>query len=292
VTDAAATANGLEDDDCSSAPSWTRWFTTGAVVVAVVALVLTIWSVGPNQLLVQLAAIGWGFAGVLAIEAAATACDSAALSGFLGHGGRRPGYVYVLKAQIMGRAINAVTPLASLGEATKATVLMERTPSARAVGAVIRYNLASFGMKLAVISLGAPVCALLLDVPRWLDYLFVFGGLAAALVLAAGVWLVARGMLTSGVHVLRGVRLISAERADRWRAKASQVDRHLRADRRVPLRTRWSPVALLMPATSPADTSTTSVCQPRRSAHRRYMRNSISAQSCASVPPEPDWMSR
>ena len=51
-------------------------------------------------------------------------------------------------------------------------------------------------------------------------------------------------------------------------------------------------VALLIPATSASDTSISSVSNPRRSPHRRYIRNSISAQSCASVPPEPAWMSR
>ena len=46
-----------------------------------------------------------------------------------------------------------------------------------------------------------------------------------------------------------------------------------------------------MPATSPPETSISSVFQPRASHQRRYMRSSISAQSCASVPPAPAWMS-
>src|ERR1041385_6896135 len=49
-------------------------------------------------------------------------------------------------------------------------------------------------------------------------------------------------------------------------------------------------VALLMPASSPDCTSTSSADQPRRSKKRRYMRRSISAQSCDSVPPAPGWM--
>src|SRR6185436_10871948 len=51
-------------------------------------------------------------------------------------------------------------------------------------------------------------------------------------------------------------------------------------------------VALLMPATSPACESNTSASKPREAAHLRYMRNSICAQSWASVPPAPAWMSR
>ena len=49
-------------------------------------------------------------------------------------------------------------------------------------------------------------------------------------------------------------------------------------------------VAPLMPASSPGCRSTTSRLKPRRSNHRRYMRSSISAQSCDSVPPAPGWM--
>src|SRR5882672_5591560 len=51
-------------------------------------------------------------------------------------------------------------------------------------------------------------------------------------------------------------------------------------------------LALLIPATSPSLESMTSARKPCLSAHLRYMRMSICAQSCASVPPAPAWMSR
>ncbi len=47
-----------------------------------------------------------------------------------------------------------------------------------------------------------------------------------------------------------------------------------------------------MPATSPGFESMTSALKPRAAAHFRYMRSSICAQSWASVPPAPAWMSR
>jgi hypothetical protein len=50
-------------------------------------------------------------------------------------------------------------------------------------------------------------------------------------------------------------------------------------------------VALLMPATSPSDSSSTSALKPLRSQYFRYWRSSIDAQSQASVPPAPAWMS-
>src|SRR5918996_1354388 len=46
-------------------------------------------------------------------------------------------------------------------------------------------------------------------------------------------------------------------------------------------------VALLIPASSPGFTSSSSTSNPSRSAHRRYIRSSISAQSWDSVPPAP-----
>src|SRR5580700_2016609 len=47
-----------------------------------------------------------------------------------------------------------------------------------------------------------------------------------------------------------------------------------------------------MPATSPGLESITSQLKPRAAPQRRYIRSSICAQSCASVPPAPAWMSR
>ncbi len=51
-------------------------------------------------------------------------------------------------------------------------------------------------------------------------------------------------------------------------------------------------VALVIPAWSPAWMSWTSTAKPRRSAHRLYMRSSMSAQSHDSVPPAPAWRER
>jgi uncharacterized membrane protein YbhN (UPF0104 family) len=212
-----------------------------SVVFGLVALAVTVWSVGPRTLADQVASIGFGFAAIIAIEAAVTGCDGAALSGFLGSGGRRPSYFYVLRAQVIGRAINAVTPLASLGEATKATSLMERTSTPRAVGAVMRYNLATLGVRLSIVAIGAPICALVLDVPGWLAGLLVGGAVVSAGLLVGGVVLVRRGMLASAVSALRTLHLVSAARAKRWRGKLTEIDKHLRPPSGGDRRARWTP---------------------------------------------------
>jgi hypothetical protein len=50
-------------------------------------------------------------------------------------------------------------------------------------------------------------------------------------------------------------------------------------------------VAPLMPAVSPGVSSSICVLKPLRSAYFRYWRSSMLAQSQASVPPAPAWMS-
>jgi hypothetical protein len=243
ITAASRDAGGATAADEGAAPGWTRWFTRLSVVAGLIALAVTVWSVGPAVLWGRLLAIGIGFGAIIAIEAAVTGCDAAALSGFLGGGGRRPGYWYVLRAQVIGRAINAVTPLASLGEATKATTLMERTSTPRAIGAVMRYNLATLGVRLAIVAIGAPICALVLDVPIWLAWLLVGGAAVSAALLIAGVVLVKRGMLSSAVSALRTIRLVSAARAKKWGAKLKEIDRHLRPPSGGDRRARWTPAA-------------------------------------------------
>ncbi len=229
----------IPDDDDEPAPSWTRWFTLVSMVLAIIALTITIWTVGPSQLIAQFRRVGWWFAAIIGLEAVITCVDAAALSGFLGQGGRRPGYGHVLRAQLSGRAINAVTPLGSLGEATKATMLLERTSTSRAVAAVVRYNLASLGMLLLAITIGAPICALTLDLPRWMTLALVTGSAVGALLLVGGTVLVRRGMLVSLIDFFARLRVVPRRKVGPWRAKLAKIDHHLKG--RGSRRQRWTP---------------------------------------------------
>ena len=234
-----STSTDGDDSADKPAPKWTRIVTIVSVLAALVALTITIWSVGPRTLLGQLGSIGWGFAAVLAIEVLVTLCDSAALSGFLGAGGRRPSFFQVVKAQVAGRAVNSVTPLASIGEATKATSLMEGTSSRRAIGAVFHYNLASAGVRLLTIAIGAPICAAVLDLPHALAIGLYAGGAIAAAALVGGALLVRRGMLVSLVDAGRKLRILSAARAARWRKLVIDIDRQPQRSRQP--RSRFAP---------------------------------------------------
>ncbi|HVV85534.1 MAG TPA: lysylphosphatidylglycerol synthase transmembrane domain-containing protein [Kofleriaceae bacterium] len=245
MADAGCTAPDTEAPD-HPGPSWTRVFTIVSIVIAAVALAITVWSVGPHQLVSQLSSIGIGFAGVLAVEVLVTLCDSRAIYGFLGHGGRRcPPYLHVVRAQVTGRAINAVTPLGSLGEAAKATTLMERTSSRRAIAAVLHYNLAIIGVRLITIVVGAPVCALVLDLPHALAIGLYAGSLVSAMALIAGMLIVKRGTLVSLVDAGRAIHVLSKARADAWRARVKDIDRQpLRGGARS--RSRWAPTGWIV----------------------------------------------
>ncbi|MBK9036767.1 MAG: flippase-like domain-containing protein [Myxococcales bacterium] len=213
-------------------PRWARIFTIVASVIAAGALVFTLRQVGVGTVVDQLRAIGAWFVALVAIEVVSALCDALAISGFLGAAAPRSSFARVLHAQVAGRAINLVTPLASLGEATKVTLLMRDTETTRAVAAIARFTMVYVAINLGFIVLGAPVCALALPLPGWLTRT-LWVGTALAVVIGGGLALLLRaGMVTTVVHGLARARLISAARAERWRAKATALDGALRGDGR------------------------------------------------------------
>lgn len=209
-------------------PRWARRFTLIAGALAIALLAFTIHQVGPATLARELGAIGWWFTALIAIEIVAALCDALAISGFLGPAPPRSSFRRVLQAQVIGRAINLVTPLASVGEATKATLLMRDTASSRAAAAIGRFGLAYVIINLGLVTIGAPICAATLDLPAWLTRtLWVGTGLAIVLVIGATAWVQA-GLLASAVGALARLRLISPERAAGWRDRGARFDEELR----------------------------------------------------------------
>jgi Lysylphosphatidylglycerol synthase TM region len=217
----------------------------GSLAVAAIALVVTVGVVGPTTIAAQIEAIGPWFAVVLAIEIAATGCDAAALRHYLGAAAPRPSYLTVVKAQVTGRAINAVTPLGGLGEAAKVTTLLGETPPARAIAAVIRYDLAVIATSLVAIIAGAPVCAATLALPAWLVTALFAGAGVSAILLVGGALLIRRGMLSSLADALAGLHVVSPRRVARWRTRLVGIDELLRT--RAP-RGAWVPIAWVVAA--------------------------------------------
>jgi hypothetical protein len=211
-----------------SSPGWARWITYGSLVLALAALVWTIASVGPGVLLARLMMLGgWVFV-VIGIDLFVTPCDAGAIHAYLRPEQAKVGFPRVLMAQVAGRAVNVVTPLGSLGEVVKITMLMERLPQSRAVSAILLYNLVDLEISLLLIAIGSPLTVLLVDLPRSLQAaLLVAGGVAAvgAVGLPIVVW---RGILVKVVNAARRLRLITARRHAVWSRKMADVDEKLR----------------------------------------------------------------
>ena len=211
-------------------PAWVRWFTLAVTVFAIGALAVTVWTVGPRTLWGQLLKIGPWFGVIFALEVLATLCDVNILNGFLGRGGRRPGYRGVLKAQVAGRAINVVTPMASLGEATKVAILMRSTDPGRAVATVVRFNLSYIAANLLFIVLGAPLCAIFLDLPGWMEKTLWIGTGVAVSIAIALIVLVRAGLVASAIKVLRFFHLISRDRFGVWRDRLRKLDATMKGE--------------------------------------------------------------
>lgn len=171
--------------------------------------------------------IGAAFAVILALDLAAILLDARALHTFMRPEARMVSYWRVVAAQISGRAVNVVTPLGALGEATKLTMLVSHAPRVRVTSAIVLLNLANLYLSVTVMAIGTPITLLLVDLPRSLKLTVAIGlAIVIALMVALGV-LVHRGALTTIVALLRGVRIISAERLDSWRDRLREIDRQI-----------------------------------------------------------------
>lgn len=198
---------------------------------ALIALVVTVRSVGLRAIVAQLRVIGWWFVPIVALEVASAFADAATIHGFLGVGGPRPGFLRVLQAQVAGRAINLVTPMASLGEATKATMLMREASSRRAVAAIVRFNISYITVNLLVVLAGAPICALVLPLPDWLTRLLWIGSAGCAALGGALILLLRAGLLGTTIRAVRGLRLLSSATSVRLRERLRELDHALAGER-------------------------------------------------------------
>ncbi len=222
------------DDDAHGGSRASRIFSLVTTFLAVGGVILTIWTVGPAALYGELRAIGVWFAVIFALELAQTACDAAALRDFLGlsQRNRLVPYFAVVRAQTAGRAINLVTPLGSIGEGTKATMLLRYAPTSRVVAGVVRTNVVSLLLSFTLVAIGAPVSALVLDLPAGISHALYIGGAIAAVAAVGLVLLVRRGLARTFAQIARGVRLLSRARRERWKTTLEDIDERLRSGAR------------------------------------------------------------
>jgi uncharacterized membrane protein YbhN (UPF0104 family) len=165
---------------------------------------------------------------VIGLDLLGMCSDAAAIHAFMSPEARMVSFWRVLAANTSGRAINLVTPGGALGEATKITMLVGHAPRDRVVSAIVLFDLAGFYISVAIVIIGVPITLLLVDMPRNLEIVVWLGlALLAPIVIGLGV-LVHRGAIGTILDGARGIRVISRERAEKWKAKLADVDRHLR----------------------------------------------------------------
>ncbi len=211
------------------APAWLRWVTRASIVVGLVALAVTVWAVGVETLADHLRAIGPWFLLLLAIEGASTFCEAGSTY-MMTRGTGGPTFRKVCVAQFAGRAVNSVTPGASVGEALKVSLLARDCSTQRIVAGVMYTALASGIVAMAIVAAGSLLTALAFPIPRAAMIILVITGVIATAIAGSLVVLVRRGMLGALARTARRFRLISAARLTAWSAKLENLDDRLRGD--------------------------------------------------------------
>jgi uncharacterized membrane protein YbhN (UPF0104 family) len=209
-------------------PTWAVWVTRVSLVLGLVALVATIYDLGPATFSHYFRLIGSWWLVVLAFEVAITVLDAIAIRAFASPDQHKLSLGSAVLAQLAGRSVNAVTPTGSLGEPVKISVLADSVSSSRAVSTILLYNVVGFIVELMQVALAAPLMALLLPMPDGLRWLFVAVGAVSAILAAAIYVLVHRGMLASVARLGVKLRVLSRARFAKWEAQLASVDNKLR----------------------------------------------------------------
>src|SRR5262249_41417608 len=152
-------------------------FNVAVLVVGAAALAFMMHRVGVASARDVLADAGGWFPVILALDLAAMAFDAAAVHAFMRPEARMVSFWRGLAAQARGRAINILTPGGALGEATKIAMLVGHAPRGRVVSSIVLFNLATFYLSVAIVAVGVPITALLVDMPHDLA-IVVWSGLA------------------------------------------------------------------------------------------------------------------
>ena len=203
-------------------------FNIAVLVVGAVALAWMMHRLGWSTIKNVLSGVGGWFALIVALDLAAIACEAAAIHEFMRPESRMVKYWRILAAQLSGRAINILTPGGVLGEATKISMLVSSATRGRVVSSIALLNLVSFYLSVAIVIIGVPLTALLVDLPPSLK-LTVWIGLAVVVAVVVGIGvMIQRGAVKTVLAGARGLRLVSKERKEKWTARLADLDRHIR----------------------------------------------------------------
>jgi hypothetical protein len=239
-----------------SRPTWARWVTRISLVLALIALVFTIYDIGLRTIATYFRRIGLWWIAVAILEVAITTLDAIAIRAFLSPEQGKVKLRHTVLSQLAGRAVNAVTPSGNLGEAVKVSVLVEHVSQSRAVSTILLYNAVSFAVELLVVAAAVPFVVALVAMPRVLSWLML-GTCAVSSAMALGLYVLIRcGALTAlapiarwfyvGFARLRRAQrrasepyVFPAERYERWQRQLRDVADKMRLSAGARGRDRW-----------------------------------------------------
>jgi uncharacterized membrane protein YbhN (UPF0104 family) len=199
-----------------------------ALILGAVGFVVLVDHVGWDAMQSAVVGAGIWFAWIALIDLVSVFSDAAGVYCFV-RADAPVSYWRVFAAQASGIAINRLTPANSLGEAIKVTMLVDHVPKATAVAAIVKFNLATLYIALAVVVLGVPLTLLGLDLPPRLQLAVLIG---TAIIIVFGVLLallLRRGALATAIGALRGLGLLSHVRAQRWTGRVAALDANISA---------------------------------------------------------------
>ncbi len=224
VTDAKPVA-----EETPSRHFWSHLFNVVVFVGGSIALTWMMHSLGWSNARKVFEHVGAWFLLIVALDMVGMALDAGAIYAFMLPEAQNVSYWKVFAAQASGRAINIFVPGGVVGEATKISMLVTVCPRDRVVSSIVLFNLATFYMSVAIVLIGVPITMFAVNLPHSLKVVVLIAcGILVPLVIGLAI-IVHRGALGSVISSLRGMRMISKERATRWRKKLGKLDSDLQA---------------------------------------------------------------
>jgi len=207
---------------------WSHLFNVLVLVGGGIALAVMMHQLGWANAREVFEDVGGWFILILGLDLVGMGLDAAAIHAFMQPESRMVSYWKVFAAQASGRAINIFVPGGVVGEATKITMLVSQAPRDRVLSAIVLFNLATFYISVAILIIGVPITTFAVDLPHELAVVIWIGlAILIALVVALAV-IIRRGAIDTVMTTLRGLRVISKERATKWKTQLAQLDRHLK----------------------------------------------------------------
>ena len=198
-----------------------------ALVVGVVAFAFMANKLGWSGLTRVLVETGPWFIVIAAIDVGSALFDAAAIRAMASAHAKVP-FARAVAAQLGGVAINRLTPGNALGEPVKISLLVERIPRDSAISTILMFDAGATLVAVFSLVIGIPITLFMADLPTNMRVAAWIGAAVLLVFAACLLVLVRRGPVRLAVAALRRVRLISAERSQRWKTRVGHIDEMVR----------------------------------------------------------------